>query len=44
MTLSLGYKIAAWVSLAGAVFLWPAFVAPAFGFYLGAFLLRREGL
>jgi len=44
MTLSLAYKVAAWVSLAGAVFLWAAFVAPAIGFYLGGFLLRREGL
>ncbi len=44
MTLSLGYKIAAWVTLAGGVFLWPPFAVPAFGFFFGGFLLRREGL
>lgn len=42
--LSVGYAIAAWISVAAAIFLWEAFLLPAIGFYLGAILLRREGL
>jgi len=43
LTLSLAYKVAAYVFLFAAL-LWLPFATAAAGFFFGGFLLRREGL